>query len=116
MSAIATRSDIEQREYLIETVDLTFGLLAVGLEGFLELPGAGLLNHAGQGFEDVLFGVVDVLEGFEEEIFHRLDRHGGFSGSARDWRQNATVVSRFRASESTSRLAHAGKRARCRSR
>jgi hypothetical protein len=54
----------------------------MSLESFLELPGTGLLNHAGQGFEDVFFGVVDVLEGFEKEIFHRLDRHGRFSARA----------------------------------
>ena len=42
----------------------------------LQLLVARLLDHGRQGFEDVLFGVVDVLEGFDEQVFHRLDGHG----------------------------------------
>jgi hypothetical protein len=48
----------------------------VSFESVLELLSARLLDHAGQRFENVLLGVVDVFQGLYEQVFHRLDSHG----------------------------------------
>ena len=73
LALLAARRNVQHLEHLIEPLDLAFGFLAVGLERFLQFPALGLLDHARQGFEDLLFGVVDVLEGCDEQIIHRLD-------------------------------------------
>jgi len=53
----------------------------VCFEGVLKLLRACLLDHAGQRFEDVLLGVVNVFEGFDEQVFYRLDGHGFSPGA-----------------------------------
>ena len=76
LALLAARRHVQHLEHLIEPLDLAFGFLAVGLQRLLQLLAVGFLDHARQGFEDLLLGVVDVLEGSDEQIVHRLDRHG----------------------------------------
>jgi len=51
---------------------LPFRLRLVGLKRLLQLGVVGLAHHAGQRLQDLLFGIVNVLEGGNEEVFHRF--------------------------------------------
>jgi hypothetical protein len=73
LALLAARRNVQHLEDLIEPLDLALGFLAVRLERFLQLSAFGLLDHARQSLEDLFFGVVDVLEGCDEQIIHRLD-------------------------------------------
>ena len=43
------------------------------LEALLQLRIACRLDHLGQRFHDLVLGVIDVLQGVQEEIIHRFD-------------------------------------------
>jgi hypothetical protein len=58
----------------LQALDLGLGLLQVAPERFLKLGIGYLGDHFRQRLGDPLFGVVDVLEGMDEQIVQILDR------------------------------------------
>ena len=60
-------------KHLLDAFHMGARLGKVALEALLELRIGGLLDHVGQGFHDLVFGVVDVLQRVNEQIVHRLD-------------------------------------------
>lgn len=58
---------------LFEALDLTLGFLEVILERGLQLRIRRLLDHARQVFDDLAFGVIDVLQRVDEQIIQRPD-------------------------------------------
>src|SRR5262245_66692010 len=86
LTLLAARRQLKQLEDLVKPIDLSFGLLAMRLQSLLELLGVGFLHHTWEGLEDMFFCVVDVLEGLNEQVFHRLDGHLAVSDWA--WRRS----------------------------
>ncbi len=72
----AARGLAEHVEDLREALDLALGLGAMLLESLAQLLRMRGLCHSRQGLQNLPLGVIDVLEGMEEEIVHGLDRHG----------------------------------------
>ena len=72
----AFASDLVHHEDLLDPLDLILGLGQVVLEGLLELGVTDLLDHLRQRLGDLLLGVIDVLQGMDEEIVQGLDRLG----------------------------------------
>jgi hypothetical protein len=60
-------------EDLLDHLDLLFGFTQVRLERLLQLRVAGLFDHLRQRLRDLLLGVVDILQGVDEQIIQRLD-------------------------------------------
>ena len=52
---------------------MTLRFAEVSLQALLELGLGRILDHFGQGFHDLVFGVVDVLQRMGEQVIHRLD-------------------------------------------
>jgi hypothetical protein len=65
-TGLALRLLAKDFEHLLETLDLTLGLLQMVVEGLLQLGGIALLRHLGQRLQNLLFGEVDVLEVMQE--------------------------------------------------
>jgi hypothetical protein len=61
-------------KYLLDPLNLNLGLGQVRQERRLELMVGDLFDHLGKCLGDLLFRVVDVLEGVNEEIVQVLDR------------------------------------------
>ena len=53
---------VHQLEDALKALNLTFGLLKVMLKCLLELRSCRVLRHFRQGFQDLLFPVIDVLK------------------------------------------------------
>jgi hypothetical protein len=64
---------LEHPEHLIKPVDLLFRLFEMVFESLAQVPVGGLIDHFGQGFHDLIFGVVNILQAVQEKIVHRLD-------------------------------------------
>jgi hypothetical protein len=52
---------------------LPLGFAEVSLQALLELGILRVLDHVGQGFNDLVLGIVDVLQRVQEQVVHRLD-------------------------------------------
>ena len=72
----ALRALAEHLEGLFQTLHLVLGLAQMRLEGRAEIAAGRLLDHVGQGFQDLLFRVVDVLQDVQEQVVHGLDVFG----------------------------------------
>src|SRR5882724_2033595 len=68
VAGLAARRLVEQFENLLEALDLAFGLAVVLFERRTQLVGLSGLRHFRQHLQNLLFGVVNVLQGIEEEI------------------------------------------------
>ena len=66
----------ELLEHLLQPLHLALRFREVLLERGLELRILRLLRHCRQIFHDLVFGVVDVLQGVDEQVIKRLDRLG----------------------------------------
>jgi len=60
-------------EDLLQALHLSLGLAQVCLERLLELGRARLLDHLRQRLQDLVLGVVDVLQRVDEQVVHGLD-------------------------------------------
>ncbi len=60
-------------EDLLEAFDLAFGLAQMRFESLLQLGIGRLADHLGQGLQDLVFSVVNVLQRVDEQIVERLD-------------------------------------------
>lgn len=76
VALLAARGFAEDFENLLKPLDLGFRLALMLLKGGAQLLGIRGLCHFGQGFVNLLFGVVDVFEGVEEEVVKVLVGHG----------------------------------------
>src|SRR5690606_40344715 len=65
----------EDLEHLLEPLDMALALLEMLLESGFQLTRLRCLCHLRQRFHDLLFGVVDVLEGIEEQVVQGLVGH-----------------------------------------
>ncbi len=72
VAGLAAGGFADQFEHLLQALDMTFGLFEMLLEAGLQLGRLGRLGHLGQRLDDLLFGVIDVLEGIEEQVVERL--------------------------------------------
>ena len=52
---------------------MPLGFAEVSLQALLELGILRVLDHVGQGFNDLVLGIVDVLQRVQEQVVHRLD-------------------------------------------
>jgi hypothetical protein len=63
----------ELGKYLVEALDLIFGIDDMRLEaGFLIRVG-GHVRHFRNGLGELLLGIIDVFQLMEEKVFHRFD-------------------------------------------
>src|SRR5262245_26355389 len=62
----------EDPEHLLEPFHVVLGLAQMALQSLLELRIARLLDHVGQRFHDLVFGVVDVAERVHEQVARRF--------------------------------------------
>jgi hypothetical protein len=60
-------------EHLLEALHVSLGLAEMRLQALLQLGVARVLDHIGQGFNDLVLGVVDVLQRVQEQVVHCLD-------------------------------------------
>jgi hypothetical protein len=60
-------------EHLLDHLDLLLGFAEMGLERLLQLRIRHLFHHLRQCLRDLLLGVVDILQGVDEEVIQRLD-------------------------------------------
>jgi hypothetical protein len=60
-------------EDLIEPRYLLFGFLEMGLEARSKVPVRGFVDELRQRLNDLVFGVINVLQPVEQKIVHRLD-------------------------------------------
>ena len=65
---LAALGEIELLEHLIEALDLTARLFEMRGEGLLELRMGGRARHFRQRLHQLLLGMVDVAQLFDEEI------------------------------------------------
>ena len=75
VAGLAARGLADDLEDLLEALDVALGLLQMLFEAGLELGILRGLGHLRQRFHDLLFGVVDVLEGIEEQVLEGLFGH-----------------------------------------
>src|SRR5712692_6323778 len=68
VAGLAARRLVEQFENLLEALDLAFGLAVMLFERRTQLVGLSGLRHFRQRLQNLLFGVINVLQGIEEEI------------------------------------------------
>jgi len=66
------RLDLQFLERLVEPFDLPLRLPEMGLEPLFEFGIGRFRDHIRKGFFDLMFGVIDVLHGVQEEIPHCL--------------------------------------------
>src|SRR5258705_12735926 len=66
IALLAARGLAEQLEYLFQALDLSLGLIMMLFERGPQLVRIGRLRHFRQRLQDLLFGVVDVLERIEK--------------------------------------------------
>ena len=68
IAGLAARRLFHQFENLFEALDLAFGLAMMLLEGRSQLVGTGRLRHLRQRSQNLLFGVINILERIQEEV------------------------------------------------
>ena len=62
----------ELLEHLVKPLDLLVGLLEVALQPRDQVAVGRLLDHLGQRFNDLLLGVIDVLQTVDQQVLHRF--------------------------------------------
>jgi hypothetical protein len=60
-------------EDLLQALDMMLGLCQMSQKGGLKLLIRHLRDHLGKGLRDLLFGVVDVLQGMDKQVIECLD-------------------------------------------
>jgi hypothetical protein len=66
VALLAARGLTDQLEHLLQPLDLAFGLVLMLLERGGQLLRLRSLGHLGQRLQDLLLGIIDVLERIEE--------------------------------------------------
>ena len=75
---LAARRFAKKFENLLKAFDLSFGFIVVFFECSPQLLGRRSFGHFWQGFIDLLFSVVDVLQGIQKQRIQIFCGHGGF--------------------------------------
>ena len=70
----------EELKRLLEAVHMAAGLLEMFGEAFLQFLVGGGLGHFGQGLEELILGVVEILELIDQEFTERIDLGHGSIG------------------------------------
>ena len=68
LAGLAAGRLADQFEYLLEALDMPLRFVAMLEKAFLSVFGLRRASHFRQGFQDLLLGVIDVLQGIEKEI------------------------------------------------
>jgi hypothetical protein len=69
----ALRHRFDHFEHAIEPLDLTLGLLEMGPKALFQLGVGGLLDHDWQRLQDLMLGVIDVLQRVHEQLVEGVD-------------------------------------------
>src|SRR3979490_1279383 len=57
----------------LKPLDLLVGFFEMGFQAGDEVTVGRLVDHLGQRFDDLLFGIVDVLQTMDQQVFHRFN-------------------------------------------
>ena len=72
----ALGTDIQGLAHLLQSLHVSLGLFQVLLEALLKLGVGRSLRHLGQGFDNLVFRVVEVAQLLYEKVFKRIQFHG----------------------------------------